>query len=75
MNPESDPVSLDEVADFAAEVRTWLEVHRASGALNPTAPAPRLAAAPAHTHAAARLHLAFASTGCVAAIAQFKASD
>lgn len=53
MNPESDPVSLDEVADFAAEVRTWLEVHRASGALNPTAPAPRLAAAPAHTHAAA----------------------
>lgn len=53
MNPESEPVSLDEVADFAAEVRTWLEVHRASGALNPTAPGPQMADVAARTHAVA----------------------
>lgn len=37
-----EPVSPDEVAALAADIRTWLEVHQASGALHPTAPLPRV---------------------------------
>ena len=53
MKAEPEPVSLDEVADLSADVRTWLEVHRASGALNPTTPAPQSVARAARAHAEA----------------------
>ncbi len=53
-----EPVAPEEVADLAADLRTWLEVHRSFAALQPTAPLPAapapapLPAAPAPAHRA-----------------------
>lgn len=45
------PISADEVTDLAADVRTWLEVHRSHGAYQPTGALPVLAAPAAQPRA------------------------